>query len=118
MRLVHAEGPGGELIEFQYHAIIVGPKGIEDPAREIQEKAAMVGGDFSAAPARGAAEGCFWSKDGFGRDRYCCPNPDGGFPICEPWIESKPSSGTPSRPPEARGMTAAATKASQGCGCG
>ncbi len=44
VRLVHVADAQGELVEFGYHAVIVGPKGIEDPAQEIQEKAASAGG--------------------------------------------------------------------------
>lgn len=42
--LVHVEDAQGELIEFQYHAVIIGPEGIEDPAQEAQDKAAQAGG--------------------------------------------------------------------------
>lgn len=44
VRLVHVEDAQGELVEFQYHAVLVGPKGLEDPAREVQERAADTGG--------------------------------------------------------------------------
>ncbi len=117
VRLVHAEDAQGELIEFQYHAIIVGPKGIEDPAKEIQEKAATVGGS--------EVGDCFWTKDGFGNDRYCCVKA-GNTPgttqlVCVPLTTEPGGPGAAMEPATSdikAPQTAIPGAAGQGCGCG
>ncbi len=111
VRLVHAEDAQGELIEFQYHAIIVGPKGIEDPAREIQEKAASVGYPN--------ADGCIEYPQ-FGK--VCCPDPadkTAAWTCRKLVITIDPFGGEPATAPKQLAAAAATQGAAgQGCGCG
>lgn len=119
VRLVHAENAQGELIEFQYHAVIIGPKGIEDPAKEIQENAATVGAQLSAGPGAAGTD-CVTVVANDGVTQYkCCRRPGDTFRTCtrltiDPW---RPSA-EPTGPQALAAATATHRATSGGCGCG